>query len=176
MSIPLRLPTYIEFPIPDWKVIAEVETTADVDYVDFTGLDINRDKFYILFATIGNPPNPLTFYYFFVEGDYTLTNYYSQELYVWGNSVSGYSENSPLTLTLAGLDRTLFYTVITRDPLGFFRYYSSVSSRQDASLIIEIYAGVKTSSVDNITSIRFAANRAGGIGAGSKFLLCRPRS
>lgn len=158
------------------QTISEVNVTSDCDYVDFTGLDINSDWFYILFATIKNPTASDCNYYIFVEGDYTLSNYYMQELVVSGTSQNAQRYNfASVAWTTAG-DRLLATAVITRDPAGYFRYYSNISRKTGSSHEICIKAGSKTATVSNITQIRISAQQTGGIGAGSKFILARPRS
>jgi len=160
----------------DWQVLAEVEVASDCDYVDFTGLDINSDWFYILFMTIKNPTASDSGYYLFAEGDYTSTNYYSQ--YVYGNNttVSAARQNSPVVGSLVAGEREMVSVEITKDPDGYFRYFLRESRKVSTSQDLVIRAGSKTAPVSNITSLRVSAIVSGAIGAGSKFILARPRS
>jgi len=159
-----------------WEKIAEVVPASDVDYVDFTGLDINTDKFYVLFSTIKNPTASDAWYYAFVEGDYTETNYYSQNVNAAGTTVGGQRLNSPQIAGTGTGENCFFVAWITRDPDGYFRYCSINNKRPASSIIVVCRAGAKTATVTNITSIRISASVSGAIGTGSKFILCKVRT
>jgi len=160
----------------DWQVLAEVEVSSDCDYVDFTGLDINRDWEYYLDVVIKNPTGENCGYYLFVEGDYVTTNYYTQSII--GNdtsAVAARTNNPVISYPYAG-ERSLSNVRITRDPDGYFRYVSVVNRNTGSSQQAAIRIGSKTAPVSNITSLRVSASVSGGIGAGSRFILARPRS
>jgi len=160
----------------DWQVLAEVEVSSDCDYVDFTGLDINRDWFYILFMTIKNPTGSNSTYYIFVEGDYTIANYYAQYIHGSDTTITGARINYAGFAYLRSGERGLFTIRITRDPDGYFRFISTVNRHTGSNQELESRAGSKTAPVSNITSLRVAAHYSGAIGAGSRFILARPRS
>jgi len=161
---------------PDWQVLAEVEVASDCDYVDFTGLDINSDWEYYLDATIKNPIGSGGDYFLFAEGDYTASHYYGQRIVANGSSVSAArGENASVGYLLAG-ERGLLNIKITRDPDGYFRYTSVCNVNTSSAQILRIRLGTKTAPVSNVTSLRVSAWVSGGIGAGSRFILARPRS
>ena len=159
-----------------WVPVSEVDVAANCDYVDFTSLDINTDKFYILFMTVTNPQASNSLAYFFVNGDYTTTNYYRQYILGSGTSVTGARTNDPgLGNVEAGTEAT-WPVFIFRDPQGYARA-TSLCNKGDPAGITAFFVGIaKTATVENITSIRIAAQQSGGIGAGSKLVLCKPRS
>jgi len=160
----------------DWQVLAEVEVASDCDYVDFTGLDINRDWEYYLDVTIKNPSGTKCDYFLFVEGDYTLENYNRQFLRCDGTSVSGVRDVYTSIGFAPPYDRFLSNVRITRDPDGYARF-TSICNRYTGSVQhFTIYACSKTAPISNITSLRVSAEVSGAIGAGSKFILARPRS
>jgi len=160
--------------LSDWQVLAEVEVASDCDYVDFTGLDINRDWEYYLDATIKNPTDSNVSYYLFVEEDYTLTNYRVQYLFAGGTTIAGERLNTPEIGAVYDREGTMCCVRMIRDPDGYFRF-TSLTNRSILQILV-IYAGSKTAPVSNITSLRVSANVSGGIGAGSRFILARPRS
>jgi len=158
-----------------WKVLAEVEVASDCDYVDFTGLDINRDWEYCLDVIIKNPTGSNSGYHLFVEGDYTPTNYYSQWFYANDASLSADRSNNPSIGYLEDGERGLFNVRITKDPDGYFRFNAISNQFTGSSQIFVIRVGSKTAPVSNITSLRVSASVSGAIGAGSRFILARPR-
>jgi len=167
---------WFEQYLPLWKVIKEVQLTSDVTYVDFDGLDINEDKFYILLLTIKNPTASASDYDLYVEGDYTRTNYYHQLLVADGAAVSASRTNTPTVIyTLAG-DRALATIHITRDPDGYFRAFSQADEYTGASVRLVLRAVCKTATVANITRIRVSSYVANAIGADSILLLCKPKT
>jgi len=160
----------------DWQVLAEVEVASDCDYVDFTNLDINRDWFYILLFTVKNPTASGTRYFLYVEGDYTNTNYYNQQIWGDGATVGANRVNeASISYVLSG-GRASGSVTITKDSDGYFRYFDNYSYKTGSSIQDVFRAGSKTAPVSNITSLRVAAEVSGAIGAGSRFILARPRS
>jgi len=153
--------------------IAEVSPTVDVDYVDFTGLDINADGIYVLYSTVGNPLTVGCIYYCFVEGDYTLTNYYNQYIYAYGTSLSANRINNPAIFYNFAGEGISVITYILRDLDGYFRFISFIPRRSGGAIEQLIRMGCKTATVTNITSIRIQASQSGGIKAGSRFTLCK---
>jgi len=162
--------------LSDWQVLAEVEVDADCDYVDFMGLDINRDWEYYLDITLKNSSDSNSSYYIFIEGDYTITNYYSQYRVTEGSNISAGRINKPECSWLTPGDLVFFTLRLTKDNEGYFRYFAVSSRSKTSNVHLTSYSGTKTATVSNITSIRIASEASGGIGAGSKFILARPRS
>ena len=169
-------PTEIDVPSSgDWEVVSEVNIGSAVDYVDFTGLDGNTDKFYELFLTITNPEAAASFF-LFVNGDTTVTNYYEQYLDANGTTVVAGRSNDPTVAYAAIGERTMARVTITRDPDGYFKYLCLMSYKTGSAVILQSRAGSKTGTVANITSLRVASSVAGAIGVGSNLLLCKPRT
>jgi len=157
---------------PDWQVLAQIEVEENCDYVDFTGLDINRDWEYYLDVIIKNPTSSDSSYHLYVEGDYTPSNYYNERLHCNGTSVSANRTNDPLIGALLAGERGFITVKITRDPDGYFRYISNVNRETGSNQKLTLRFGSKTAIVTNITQLRVS----GAIGAGSRFILARPRS
>jgi len=166
----------IPLSLIDWQVLAEVEVSSDCDYVDFTGLDINRDWFYVLQTVIRNPQSSPATYYIFVNGDTTVTNYYSQKVHGHSTTVAANNYNVPAWTNLTTGEEGFATGFISKDLGGHFVYELIDKRNADANLFIYLFVGNGTSPVTNITSIRISADVSGAIGAGSRFILARPRS
>jgi len=158
-----------------WKVLAEIEVASDCDYVDFVNLDINRDWEYYLDMTVKNPTGTGSNYYLFVEGDYTLANYYHQWITGTGTTLVVNRTSNPALIYLNSGERGLSNARITRDPDGYFRFISVINRYTGSAQEVVLHTGSKTAPVSNITSLRVAAEVSGAIGAGSRFILARPR-
>jgi len=72
-------------------------------------------------------------------------------------------------------DRALLEITITKDPDGYFRYISKINRKTGSNIELVIRSGCKTTTIDNITSLRVQSNISGAIGAGSKFILFKVR-
>jgi len=167
--------TILDPAISEWYKIAEVIPTSNVDYVDFTGLDINTDKFYVLLLTIGNPTANDSYYRLCVEGDYTVTNYYTVCLYSYYGTVVGAGHNEAfITFAKAGLD--CFAIVwITRDVTGRYRAVCLEQDWRTTTFRVGIRAVYREATIANLTSLRFFTTISGAIGAGSILTLFRVR-
>jgi len=155
--------------IKDWTLISQVIPSSNVAVVEWTGLDINTDKFYIIIATIHNPSPSVAYEYaIFVNGDTTITNYYSQLHYADGATHVVRRDNDPGFCYIGALGDTMVFCLITHDPGGHFRY-ASLEARENGSIIrSEQKAGAKTATITNITALSiYCIGGAAGIGAGS---------
>jgi len=162
--------------LSDWQVLAEVEVSSDCDYVDFTGLDINRDWFYTLFFTLHNPTASTSSYSIFIEGDYTETNYTRQRLEADGTNIDASSTNDSRFEGVQTGKQDSGFLLISKDPSGYFRWSAFNNREQAGRLFLILRIGMKLATVTNINQIRISASTSGAIGAGSRFILARPRS
>jgi len=156
--------------------VSEVDVASNTNAVDFTGLDVNTDRFYELYGTLKNNDASTATYYLFVNADYTITNYYREYVVFTGGSITmGRVNDNALQYLETGKLGTLV-AVIMRDPDGYFRFHMH-GTRYLGSAFDMLFMGcVKTASITNITELRVASNVASGIGAGSKLTLFRGRS
>jgi len=159
-----------------WEKLAEVVPTTDITYIDFTGLDINSDISYLVLASLKNPTGSSCTYRLFVEADYTLTNYYSQWLYVSGSGVYAGRVNEPRSAWIGAGQRTAVTLRLFRNPDGHFHFVVYESAHVGSDVFIHLISGASVYTYANVTSLRIQAAVSGGIGAGSKILLCRPRT
>jgi len=158
---------------PDWEVLAEVEVEADCDYVEFTGLDINSDKAYVIFMFVKNPTSSSCSYQIFINGDTTSTNYYKQYAKASGTSIAGDRTNDSIMATINAGATMVAVIYVMLDIDGYSRVIFIGNRQAPDSVEIIITNVAKNTTETNITSIRIAVDVAGGIGAGSKFILAR---
>jgi hypothetical protein len=151
----------------------EFVATADVSYVDFTDLDINCHKCYLILLNLRNPTGTGDYYKLYVEGDYNDSNYRTQVLYADGTTV-GASRNYQPQITYGYPYETATACVyLFRDPLGYPKFLSMASYRLPFAILTNLFFGGRHATVDNITRIRIYSGATGGIGAGSRIMLFR---
>lgn len=134
--------------------------------IDFTGLDINSDGYYIAILNIKSAiANYLRLY---VNDDYTTANYDSQSHIVAGTSaeMNRYDEGTMARLEIGA---NLILCKISRSPDGYFKSISQSSSGPSPKL--STYATTKAATVANITSLRFNMGAANGFAIGSTISL-----
>lgn len=156
------------------SLLAEYEVTGSaVTSIDFSGLDINTHKSYRVEMELVNATASLANIYSFINGDTTLTNYYSQYAYANGTGLSGSRVNTPqLTQMTASQSSSLYVCNITRS--NGYPFLHTVGSFNDASTIQTLQnITKKTATVTNITQLTFTASVASSIGVGSKIRIYR---
>jgi len=156
-----------------WEKYKEIQVASDVDSIAFTDLDINTDLFYHLMAVIKNPTGSYTHYRIFVEGDVTASNYYHQYLAVDSTSVATNRANNPTCICAGAGDRSFASIYISKDPDGYFRFFSTSNEWGGSGQGLVLRSGSRAGTASNITQISIVSDTAGGIGAGSKFVLFR---
>jgi hypothetical protein len=153
-----------------WK---EIVTSSDVKYVDFTGLDVKSHKAYVLIGYIKNNSGSNTYYLWFVEGDYTNSNYNTQILNAAGTTIAASrATNSYIAYASSGAN-TMFYATIVRDPTGYARCCSFNVFNDASNVALNIFGICKNATVSNITQVRIDSYNNGAIGAGSRLMLFR---
>jgi len=154
-----------------WEKIAEVILTSNVTRIDFTGLDINTHKAYLLIYTAKNPTTSTSGINFYVENDTTSANYYKEYVQIDGTTVTAGRVNDPNIVYFPAGDRVAGYVYFFRDPDGYYKAvgYNCYGTGSGVSMCFGVIS--KTATVTNITQINIVAGVANSIGAGSKFLL-----
>jgi len=161
--------------ISGWQVITELVVPSDVSYVDLNSLDGNTDKFYLIFAAIRNPIASDYTLACFVNGDYTEANYYSQVIDADGATLLAARLNSPCFGGIPASGQLVVMAYVTRDPAGYYRFYTFSSRRVGSAVVIQNWACCKTATIANITVLRLLCGAA-AIGQNSVILLCKPRT
>ena len=103
------------------------------------------------------------------------TNYYIQYHCAEGTNNTTGRQNFPKAGGTNPSDRGFFKTIITKDPDGYFRFYSISNEFTGSNVKSLTYTCCKTATITNITSLRVQASETNGIGAGSKFVLYKAR-
>jgi len=168
-------PIYSSPPAPAniWEVLADIEVPAGQDYVDFTGLNIDEDGAYVLFLMIYNETGSSSWYRIFVEGDYTVANWYTQRLEATGTSVGAGRSNETYVLYVPYGNRGCTTVIVMREPLGWVRFTSLITSYPPELCRAQIFCGCSKVTYTNVTQIRIASTVAGAIGTGSRLILAR---
>jgi len=157
--------------VPRVGLISEVEVTADTTEVDFPGLDILTHKLYLLAFETKNVTATSGEIRIYFEGDFTDTNYYQQNLWASGSTISaGRANNSTLAYLAAG-HQVSGFILIMLDPDGYGRVYVAEARSPPAGVNIVTHSIARTITQTNLTRITLRATVANLIGAGSKFRL-----
>jgi hypothetical protein len=154
-----------------WQKIVDITVSSDVTAIDITNLDINNDKAYILLYSSPNPTGSASNIYIFIEGNYTVTSYYSQYLNAGGTSVSAGRDNNPTFCIVPAYYGTSCIAFIMRTSDGRFKCYSIFGPNPGASIDINFRSVSTPGTVSNITQIRIASSITNGIFANARILL-----
>lgn len=168
-QLPLIPPSQLAFSA--FGKIAEVEVTANLNYIEFTGLDINKHKLYCLVGIPYNAGSNDSLICLFVEGNLNPSNYLTQALVVDGSSISALVVNYPEVCAIRAGQTLFFICYLNLAPDGYFRFQSF--SHRDLSTIPKMtwYAGVSKFTLPNITTIRLQIDQNTAFGNGSRFIL-----
>jgi len=153
------------------RVLIDIIVDVDKQYVDINDLDINTAGVYEIFFCVKNPLTVGCAYFLFVEGDYTLANYYNQWIWAHGTTLEYRRANTPEIMYSTAGQASSTHIVIWRDPLGYFRYRSDIVRNIGADVQLVSRSGCSITTKTNITRIRLYAGVAGGIGAGSRIIV-----
>jgi hypothetical protein len=154
-------------------LIAETEVTGSaVTTLDVSGLDINAHNSYrIELETIDGSAGAHSVY-MTVQGDHTLTNYYSQKLIGSASTPSASRANDPGISTTGA--SSVGYSLISLARVNGFPSAVANALQDSGSLITSRdFRWGKTATVTNITSLRFTASNANGLGVGTKVRIYR---
>ena len=158
------------------EVVSVIEVTSDVSAVDFTSLDLNTDKIYILYGEISNVTSSGYIGKIYFNEDYTNTNYYCHKLDVQGTTISASEKNIPQLYVARPNSSTMFYCVISRDYFSHNRYLSFSNAGYSGDFFTDIMSGYQTTETSNLTSIRIYSDVPGGISRNSKIALLKVKS
>ena len=162
--------------ISGWEKVAEVVAGSNLDYIDFTSLDGNTDLYYLLFGSFRNSQSSSAAQRLYVNGDYTAANYYAEYIECDNSTVSAGRLNDSYLGGIPANDRLIVMAFITRDPDGYFRFYTFTTRYTGSAVRIQNWAICKTATITNITSLRISSSYPGAIGQNSFVILCKPRT
>lgn len=151
----------------DSILVSEQIITTAVTSLTFSSLDSDTDGYYFLELSKDNSIS--CDWNLHVNGDTTVTNYYSQSLYITGTSVSGVRSNNS-NVIFSGTSQTGSYSTVFCNILDNARFvYTSYHGRNLGSTVpsLQNYSGNNTTAITNITSLTLTATSSNGIGIGS---------
>lgn len=152
-------------------LVAEtVVTGSAVTSVTFSGLDGNDAGGYLLLAEVINATSNQIEMYISVNGDTTITNYYSQILLANGTTITTANVNEPRIGRMDASKKSDFDISIKCNS-GYFRYISKSMFGSGSTQRIYTLTGDKTASVTNITALAITSTAANSIAVGSTFRL-----
>ena len=155
------------------RLLAEYEVTgAAVTQIDFTGLDINSHKSYMVDIECKNQFALVSSIYMLINGDMTITNYWNNLLYATTNASSGRT-NNPTIASMQPSSPGAAKVSIFRDIDGNVRAISNAIEGAPSILNVLHFSYAKIASVTNITRLTFASAVANAIGIGSKIRIYR---
>lgn len=151
----------------EYELLADITVSSATTNIDITGLNIGKDEEIVLVGYFGDAGFGIGGY-ITVNGNNTLTNYYSQYIYALETSVVGKRDNNPLFF----VRKSEIIAKIKLTNSGYFVWQSSMIPNfvDNAPLLEEVY-GTSTFTITNITSIRLFSNLANGISADSRIQL-----
>jgi len=156
------------------SLLAEYEVTGSaVRSIDFSGLDINTHKSYMVEIDLINATATNGYVYCFINNDTVITNYYNQETTASAMALTGTRTNNP---SIVYLDASSASSVSG----NIFRNYNgnvtalSIGRRLLSATTVQASSTIqKTATVTNITQLTFTSQVASAIGVGSKIRIYR---
>jgi len=154
---------------PAYTLVADTIVGTATTTVDLTGLNITKDDDYMLVSDIYATNISDVKMYF--NANYTVTNYYNQEMYASSTTVGGSRGNFPQFSYLGGISyKTQSFTNIKLTNNGYVVYQSkTVQNYGGSSVVVDNYAGTSTFTATSITSIRVLCSQ--NMASGSRFQL-----
>lgn len=144
-----------------------------ITQVDFGTFNIGKGEEIVLVADVYNPTASGTPLSILVNGNNTVTNYYTQYISVNGTSVTSGRENNANLQYHDPNRRLLLEAKLKLTNNGYFVWQSDANRAYDLgsqSFYVPIY-GTSTFTLTSITSLRIAVGVANTIGIGSRFQL-----
>lgn len=153
--------------LAEYTVIGSAVTS-----IDFSGLDVNTHKSYRIEVELINATASLFDCYCFVNGDTTITNYYSQVIDANSTTIVGGRYNYP-SIGSVGASSTSQHNSLVLKANGYVNVRSHGGYLLGPSTRTTTTTTVKTSTVTNITQLTFTSSVASAIGVGSKIRIYR---
>lgn len=157
----------------EYELLADITVSSATTQVDITGLNIGKDEEIVLIADVYNPTASGTPLSILVNGNYTVTNYYTQYISVNGTSVTAGRENNANLQYHDPVRKLLAIAKIKLTNSGYFVWQSDANRAYDLGsqlFYVPIY-GTSTFTLSSITSLRISVGVANAIGIGSRFQL-----
>lgn len=166
--------TYFQLVSPVDILVGEVNVSQNSTIVEFTDLDINAHKGYMLESYIDGAGLAAN-YYLFYNDDTDNANYYHQHLVVGGTDgqtvTAGREQNAAYCAMVLG---SYLYAVthIGRGSNGIIFSITQITNQVNTISLL-LYAQRCTVAKDNLTTLTIQSGQSNAIGAGSWFKLWR---
>ena len=156
------------------KTVADVTQTVASNYIDLTGLDIQKGDMYSLVASVKNDGTSFAQIKLFINNNYTDSNYKAQRTRSSGTSISNSAETTPFTAGVSSPYESVFKANINVTNDDYMTYISKNNRNVDGSIEVEMCVGNSTFTASGgISSIRIASSVTNGIGVGTRVQLIK---
>jgi len=165
-----------DFPFTDigrtvgLRKVFEYVAETDISEIDIKGLDLERDKVYIIIFNIKNPTGTSSAYRLFCNGDFTLTNYWFQWGEISGGVLSSSRQNTNQFAYVDAGQNAHAETTIGRSPDGYPQWFTRSCRGIGGAIMIHLVAGCWMSTA-NVTRLTIRSEVTNAIGAGSRLVI-----
>lgn len=156
-----------------YDLVGDITVSSTTTSVSFTGLNITSDDEYLLVSDIYNSDSSGgATMHILVNGNTTLTNYYSQYAFAESTTVSGARGNNAYYSYTYPLSYCESITHLRLNNSGYFSYNSNMNYRLGSSSTAAMrLVGSSTFTMSSITQITLLSSTASKIMSGSRFRL-----
>lgn len=156
-----------------YEVLADIQILEDSTVVDINGLSIDSTDELLLVSNLQNKTATNSNYYLFVNGNTTVSNYFTQGMYINAASRSSSRVTTPIMATQNGGYHGITVTSIKVTDFGYFVADSTHTRNyyQSSVIVMEDYLSTGIFSITSIESLRVSATATGAISEGSRFTL-----
>lgn len=159
----------------EYQKLADITVSGSaVTQVDISGLNIGKGEEIVLVSQFTNASASTVALRLMFNGNYTLTNYYSQECYADGTAIGAIRVNNPMVLNaLSGLT-SLINSKIKLTNNSYIVAQNDIENKIGGSSVnVSSTYQTTTFTATSINSLRIATDTANAIGIGSRFQLYR---
>lgn len=155
-----------------YELLADITVGTATTSVDITGLNIGKGDEVLLVSSMNNVVANTSEARIFINGNTTVSNYYTQRIYAMSTSRGASRFNSSTAIINDNVDTTLAITTIKLTNSGFFVCQSQNSRKiGTGSLLLDDWYATSTFTVTSITSLKIESSLTNAIGIGSRFQL-----
>ena len=158
------------------KKVFDIILFSEMDEIDITGFNIEKDSEYMLVGNVVNDSATTTTFSLFPNDNKTQTNYYNQNILANSTSVSaGRTNTNNFMPSYAGY-KNFSMTKIKLTNNGYFIYQADCIPRYaGADVFFLKNYGTSTFTMTSITKLTIVANATNTMGGGSRFTLYKMR-
>lgn len=152
-----------------YELLGDITLSASATTVDITGLNISAGEEILLVSDMINSGTAGSLY-LFVNGNTTVSNYYSQRFDIESSTKTAARYNIPYITGLVASTRNIDFIKIRMNQQGYFTYQDETIRRYGSSTIEWAqYFGSSTFTISSITQLTITADASNAIYTGSRF-------